>query len=139
MTHVYRSDYRNKDRAYPDPFPVHTLKRVDRPTTLINDDQVARVDERDGGFQRAGRGEYGRRLQEEYGRFMPKYPLSGAQLAMSRTLAAVVDGPIESGQAPLPRDPGAISRHIKETAYFLRADLVGVCELPPYAVFTHSR
>jgi ferredoxin len=106
---------------------------------LISDDQVERADERDGGFQRAGRGEYGRRLQEEYGRFMPKYPLSAAQLAMSRTLAGVVDGPIETGKAPLPPDPGAIARHIKETAYFLRADLVGICELPPYAVFTHSR
>jgi ferredoxin len=139
MTRIFASDYRDRGRGGPDPFPVHTLKRVDRPTTLIEDDKVARVDERDGGFQRAGRGEYGRHLQEEYGRFMPKYPLSGAQLAMSKTLAGVVDGPIESSQAPLPHDPEAISRHIKETAYFLRADLVGIGELPPYAVFTHSR
>jgi len=27
-------------------FPVHTLKRVDHPTTKILDDQVKRVDER---------------------------------------------------------------------------------------------
>jgi reductive dehalogenase len=31
-----------------------------------------------------------------------------------------------------------MSRHIKETAYFLRADLVGICKLPPYAVYSHS-
>jgi len=31
-----------------------------------------------------------------------------------------------------------LSRHIKELAYFLRADAVGVCKLPPYAVYTHS-
>jgi reductive dehalogenase len=42
-------------------------------------------------------------------------------------------------KAPLANDPAAISRHIKETAYFLRADLVGICKLPPYAVFSHRK
>ena len=32
-----------------------------------------------------------------------------------------------------------MARHIKETAYFLRADMVGVCELPPYTVYTHGK
>jgi hypothetical protein len=32
-----------------------------------------------------------------------------------------------------------MARHIKETAYFLRADMVGICELPPYAVYTHGK
>ncbi len=36
-------------------------------------------------------------------------------------------------------NPVLNSHHIKETAYFLRADMIGICELPPYAVFTHSR
>jgi 3-chloro-4-hydroxyphenylacetate reductive dehalogenase len=40
--------------------------------------------------------------------------------------------------APIPEDPLAIARHIKETAYFLRADGVGICELPPYAVYSHK-
>jgi reductive dehalogenase len=30
-----------------------------------------------------------------------------------------------------------LTRHIKELAYFLRTDAVGICELPPYAVFSH--
>jgi hypothetical protein len=50
MTRVFASDYRDHDRDYPDPFPVQDLKRVDRPTTLIKNDEVARVDEREGGF-----------------------------------------------------------------------------------------
>jgi len=32
-----------------------------------------------------------------------------------------------------------MARNIKETAYFLRADLVGICTLPPYAVFTNRK
>ena len=45
---------------------------------------------------------------------------------------------IKKREAPLPGDPEYLSRHIKETAYFLRADAVGICELPPYAVYSHS-
>jgi len=139
MTRVYASNYRNKKRNYPDPFPVHALKQVDRPTTLIHDDQVQRVDERDGGFQRAGRGEYGEFLQREYARFMGKHPLSAALLAVTKTLAPVVDGIVTNQPSPVTDDPLLMARHIKETAYFLRADMVGICELPSYAVFTHSR
>ncbi len=139
MTRMFRSDLRDGVRDFPDPFPVDVLKRTDRPTTLINDDEVARIDERDGGFQRAGRGEYGPALQREYGRFMEKYPLSGALLSMSRSLAPIVDGMANKHQAPLTDDPEKMARHIKETTYFLRADMVGICELPQYAVFTHSR
>ena len=40
--------------------------------------------------------------------------------------------------APITSDPALIARHIKETAYFLRADAVGICKLPPYAVYSHS-
>jgi len=47
--------------------------------------------------------------------------------------------PVAPAIAPLPDDTAAISRHIKEVAYFLRADMVGICRLPQYAVFTHSK
>jgi len=106
---------------------------------MIRDDDVSRVDERDGGFQLANRGVYGPKIQKEYRRFVVKYPLSGALLSMSKTLAKVVDGAIGPDIAPLSDDPKRISQHIKETAYFLRADAVGICRLPPYAVFSHSR
>ncbi len=139
MTRIFASDYRNKNQNYPDPFPVHTLKRVERPTTLIKENEVFRVDERDGGFQRAGRGEYGNFCQDEYHRFMTKYPLSDALLTMSKSLAPLVAGEEAQQQAPFTGNPKAMAQHIKETAYFLRADAVGICELPPYAVFTHSR
>jgi len=139
MTRVYTSYYRTKKNVNTDPFPVDTLKRVERPTTLINDGEVSRVDERDGGFQRAGKGEYGPFLQKEYRRFMTKYPLSGALLRMSRALAPLVEGDVRDHKVPVGDDPVILARHIKETAYFLRADMVGICELPSYAVFTHNR
>ncbi|MCP4693788.1 MAG: hypothetical protein GY859_37485, partial [Desulfobacterales bacterium] len=94
MTRIFNSDYRDKCRAdRPDPYPVHTLKRVDRPTTIIHDDQPPRVDEREGAFNRAGRGDFGPRLQREYKRFVPKHPLSGALVTMAGALGRLVDAP----------------------------------------------
>ena len=124
--------------GYSDPYPVHLLKRVDRPTTVIHDDQVQRVDERESGFNRAGRGDFGPHLKKEFFRFVDKHPLSGALIQMGFNLRKCVDGAIAPNMAPLPDNPEWMAGHIKETAYFLRADLVGICKLPPYAVYTHG-
>ena len=139
MIRSNKSVYRSKTRYHPDPFPVHKLKRVERPTTLIKDNEVMRMDEREGGFLRAHRGDFGPTLQREYKRFVEKHPLSAALLNMAKNLHDVVDGPAAPKRAPGTEDPDVMARHIKETAYFLRADMVGICELPQYAVFTHSR
>jgi len=65
MTRIFTSDIRdNCSVKRPDPFPVHVLDRVDRPTTKIVDDTVQRVDQRSGGFYRAGQGEYGDHLKK---------------------------------------------------------------------------
>lgn len=119
-----------------DLFPVRTLKRVDRPTTLIHDDQVRRVHEREGGFAKAAAGDYGPVLAKERLR-KDKEPISGALIDIGLHMVPIVDGLVAKQKAPIPDDPAVLTRHIKELAYFLRADAVGVCELPPYAVFSH--
>ncbi len=121
-----------------DPYPVEKLKRVGRPTSLVKEDEVQRVDERESGFNKALRGDFGPYLSKERHRFVAKHPLSGALVQMQFTLSDIVDGIVAANEAPLPDDPKLIARHIKETAYFLRADLVGICELPPYAVYSNS-
>lgn len=135
---VFGSDFRDSRADRPDPFPVHVLRRVDRPTTAIQDTAVHRVDERESGFNRARRGDFGPKLKREMMRFVPKHPVSGALGRMTAALADVVDGDVLGAKAPLPDDPVALSRHIKEMAYFMRADVVGICELPSYAVYTHK-
>ena len=121
----------------PEPFPVHTLKRVDRPTTIIDDDKVQRVSQCDEGFNKARKGLYGPTLKKEVGRSVDKHPLSGAEQWMMGKMRPLVDGIVAKQKAPIPDNPQALSRHIKETAYFLRADAVGICKLPPYAVYSH--
>jgi ferredoxin len=123
-----------------EPFPVHKLTRVDRPTTVINEEKIQRARERDAGFNRCVLGEYGPALQKEINRgySIMKYPLSGSQFWMMLNMVPHVNGMAAASKAPLPNDPAVMSRHIKETAYFLRGDMVGICELPPYAVYTHK-
>ena len=122
----------------PEPFPMHTLKRVDRPTTFIDESKVQRVRECDSGFMKASAGLYGPTLKKEMSRFVPKFPLSGAEAWMMGRMKNLVDGAPARQKAPLPDNPEVLSRHIKETAYFLRADAVGICKLPPYAVYSHN-
>ena len=119
-------------------FPMDNIKRVDRPTTLIEDNKVKRVDERESGFNRAARGDFGPRLKEQRPRFVMKHPVSGALGQMQVFLRDIVDGIVAKQKAPLPEDPALVSLHIKELAYFLRSDAVGICKLPPYAVYTNS-
>ena len=53
-----------------DPYPMEILKRVDRPTTRVKDDVIKRVDERESGFNRALRGDWGAQLSKERHRFI---------------------------------------------------------------------
>lgn len=119
-------------------FPMHKLKRVDKPTTRIDEDKVRRVSERQAGFCKAAAGDYGDRLQREFRRFVPKHPLSGALAWMRDNMRPFRIGNMAGTTAPIPDDPAVLTRHIKETAYFLRADAVGVCRLPKYAVYSHG-
>ncbi len=121
-----------------EPFPTHQLKRVDHPTTQINESEIKRVSEREAGFCKAAAGDYGPRLQKEFRRFVPKHPVSGAIAWMRDNMKPFRDGNMAGNIAPISDDPQVIARHIKETAYFMRADAVGICELPSWAVYSHK-
>ena len=128
------SGYHKRD---PETFPVNRLKRVDRPTTIIQDEKVQRVSECDSGFMKARRGLYGSAFQNKPGQFKYSFPLSDAEGWMMGNMRPFVDGTAAKQKAPIPDDPELLSRHIKETAYFLRADAVGICKLPYYAIYSH--
>lgn len=120
------------------PYPIHRLKRVEKPTINITN-EVKRFDEREHGFNRALRGDFGPRVQMERMRMAEKYPLSASLSHLTEKLQHEVDGEIAPEKAPLPEDPFLMSLHIKRLAYFLRADLVGIAEIPPYAVYSHKK
>jgi len=121
------------------PFPMHRLKHVDRPTTVVTDN-VQRVSLQNEGYLKARRGEYGQAVQRAaLAHFFPeRYPLTLAQLDVLRNIASVRGEAIAATKAPVPEDPIILSRHIKRLAYFLGADIVGICRVPKYAIYSHD-
>ncbi len=119
------------------PYPVDKLKRVAQPTTKITD-SIPQVSERDSGFIRAALGQYGPFAKKELGRFIPKEPIGAAENFMVNHLKTIADGATNTHKAEIPDDPAILSRHIKRLGYFLGAAIVGICELPQYAVYSHN-
>ena len=117
---------------------METVKRVERPTTLILDDEVPRVPKRAAFFQRALHGDLGDKAKKERTRFAFKTPLSFSLLQLIRALVPFQDGAVATAMRSRIRDPAANARAIKSLSYFLGADLTGICEIPRYAWFSHK-
>jgi len=120
-------------------FPMEQVRRVERPTTLILDDEVPQVAKRAAFFQRALHGDLGDKAKTERTRFAFKTPLSFSLLQVIRTLVPFQGGPT----APVVdlfkyRDPDANARALKSLSYALGSDLTGICEIPRYAWFSHK-
>jgi ferredoxin len=118
-------------------FAMETVDRVDRPTTLIIDDEVPRVPKRASFFERPIHGDLGPKAQRERARFSFKHPLAKA---MTNQIAAMVphqDGPIAETRAASCADAAENTRALKSLSYFLGAELTGVCEIPDYAWYSH--
>ncbi len=119
-------------------FPMETVKRIERPTTLILDDEVPRVPKRAAFFERALQGDLGDKSKVERSRFSFKHPVSWAQLGMIRGLVRHQDGPVAAADVTHYADAEANTRAIKSLSYFLGSDLTGICEIPRYAWYSHK-
>jgi len=119
-------------------YPMETVRRVDRPTTLILDDEVPRVPKRAAFFDRALHGDLGEKSQKERTRFSFKTPLSFSQLALIRSMVPFQNGPISDVDTRGFDDPAANARAVKALSYYLGADITGICEIPRYAWFSHG-
>jgi hypothetical protein len=129
---------RAKRPSHASRFPMETVKRVERPTTLILDDEVPRVPKRAAFFERALQGDLGEKSKRERTRFSFKHPTSWAQLGMIRALVPHQDGPLAAAETARHADPAANARAIKSLSYFLGSDLTGICEIPRYAWYSHK-
>ncbi len=122
-------------------YPMESIRRVDEPTTLVLRDEIQRVTKRSDFFTRGLAGDLGPKAQEERGRFATKHPLA---FAMTPPIRAMV--PLQGSRAPVP--PGAAGRTpddpernaaaLKALAYFLGADLAGICCAEPWMYHSHD-
>lgn len=130
---------RARRRSFDSRYPMETVKRIERPTTLILDDEVPRVPKRAAFFERALQGDLGAKAQRERSRFATKHPLARAMTHGIRGMVPMQDGEV-NGQADTSQfsDPAENAKAIKALSYFLGADLTGICEIPRYAWYSHK-
>ncbi|MBT8408857.1 MAG: reductive dehalogenase, partial [Alphaproteobacteria bacterium] len=128
-------------RRYVDgPHPFETLKRVDTPTTYIDEPQIARVPKRTDMFARAQFGDMGKAPQDgaRGGYYARKSAPSMAQRGMLGAFTLLQDGPSAEKVAAGARDPKRNARAIKAALYYLGADAVGLSRCPDWAWYSHD-
>ncbi len=119
-------------------YAMETVKRVDKPTTLILDDEVPRVPKRAAFFERAVHGDLGKKTQVERTRFAFKHPLAAAMLKQIGAMVPHQDGPVALPVTMSCDDAAENARALKSLSYFLGAELTGICEVPRYAWYSHD-
>ncbi|MEP1520417.1 reductive dehalogenase [Ascidiaceihabitans sp.] len=118
--------------------PFEKLKRVDTPTTYIDEDRVARVPKRTDMFARAQFGDMGKKMQDgaKGGRYVAQAPTSMAQRRALGAFVLLQDGDVAARKVPMPpQDAAAL---VKATSYWLGADAVGISRCPDWAWYSHD-
>ncbi len=118
--------------------PFETLKRVDTPTTYIDEARVARVPKRADMFARAQFGDMGKTLQQNAagGYYARKSAPSMAQRRMLGAFVLLQEGPVTD--RPKPTDAARNALNIKATSYFLGIDAVGISRCPDWTWYSHD-
>ncbi|MGA9411883.1 MAG: reductive dehalogenase [Roseobacter sp.] len=120
------------------PHPFETLKRVDTPTTYIDEGRVARVPKRADMFARAQFGDMGKAVQKAAsgGQYVRKSAPSSAQRRMLGAFILFQDGP--HAKDPVQATPEQNAANVKAASYFLGIDATGISRCPTWAWYSHD-
>ena len=119
-------------------YPMERIKRVPEATTLVIPEEIERVPVRAGGFPRAGHGDMGPKFQKELAVFSYKTPQAQAYIQQIGEMVPFQDGEVAPERAPGTSDPDRNADALKAFAHHLGGDMVGVCEVPEYAWYSHN-
>ncbi len=130
-----------KDREFRlGPHPFENLKRVDVPTTFIDEARVPRFPKRADFFARALFGDMGKSVQEaaKGGFYVMKSPIGACA---RRALGALLL--LQFGEARCPvsastKSPEVNADNIKAACYYLSTDAVGLSRAPEWAYYSHD-
>jgi len=120
------------------PYPMEKIKRIDEATTLVIDAEVPRVPQRASFFDRPKHGDMGPKFEKDRQVFAFKTPSAQAYLSMIGSMVPHQDGPVASQPTQSTLDSAKNAGAVKALSYFLGADMVGVCEVPDYAWYSHD-
>lgn len=118
--------------------PFEKLKRVETPTTYIDEPNVARVPKRTDMFARSQFGDLGKANQKAAtnGHYARKAAPSAAQRRALGAFVLLQDGKPEG--PPQKPDPVIAAEQIKAASYFLGVDAVGISRCPDWTWYSHD-
>ncbi len=129
---------RKRRRSDLGPYAMESVKRVERPTTLIFDDEVPRIPQRAMFYYRAELGDLGDKMVQERWRWSYKHPFAQGILGILRAMVPHQDGDVAPTAAPTTTDTDANTRAIKSLSYYLGSSVTGICEIPEYGWYSHD-
>ena len=120
--------------------PFETLKRVDQPTTYIDEARVVRVPKRTDMFARAQFGDMGKNVQDgaKNGHYARKAAPSMAQRRALGAFVLLQDGQPNEEVTQSTFDPVRNAENIKAASYFLGVDAVGISRCPDWTWYSHD-
>ncbi len=122
------------------PHPFETIRRVDRPTTFIDEERVPRFPKRADFFARALFGDMGKSVQEaaKGGYYVMKSPIGACARRALGALLLLQFGDARGPISPNATNPGRNADNIKGASYYLATDAVGLSRAPDWVYYSHD-
>ena len=122
------------------PHPVERLRRVDRPTTFIDEPRVPRFPKRADFFARALFGDMGKSVQDaaKGGMYVLKSPIGACARRALGALLLLQFGAARGPVHPSAADPARNAANLKGAAHYLSVDAVGLSRVPDWAWYSHD-
>jgi len=130
---------RSRRPSHLGPFPVETLKRVDKITTHIFEDEVPRVPSRANMYVRMALGDLSEKARKEAARWSQKHPVSQGIVRPSWAIKPLQDGQTASQRIEGDQSPEDNSKALKALSHYLGSSITGICEAPAYAWYSHDK
>ena len=132
--------WRRKGRpSHLGPYPVEQVRRVERPTTVIFEDEVPRVPSRTNFYVRSAMGDLGDKVLGEAARWSQKHPVSQGLVRPMWALKPLQGGEPSGSPDPDSGDAASNTRALKALSHFLGSSITGVCEIPDYCWYSHDK
>ena len=121
-------------------YPFEKLKRVEAPTTFIDEPRVPRFPKRADFFARATFGDMGKEMQNNAkgGFYVQKSAIGAAARRALGALLLLQFGEARGPVSPSVADPKRNALNVKAASYYLSTDAVGLSRCPEWAYYSHD-
>ena len=121
------------------PYPVETLKRIDKPTTHIFEDEVPRVPNRANFYVRTALGDLSQKSQRQAARWAQKHPVSQGVVGPNWAVKPLQAGRTATEICPGTDNAGENAKALKALSYHLGSSVTGICKIPDYCWYSHDK